>query len=408
MNEKKLISFHASVVKDINEQLVLKLIQEHGIISSSDLVKITGMRPSTIFNILKELSAKSFVTFYGKGESTKKGGKKPYVWTLNKDAAYVIGLDIEVGEITSVVLDFSGGIIAKKIVKFDTGRTVDELAENIIKVVNDIISLNNIDTDRILGIGVAFAGIVDYQKGIVIMSSVLPQMNFPLLEKLNDLPFHILIENNANAAAVGLKWNGNDKSKTNYLTILVEIDKNVSGLGIGIVINDELYRGASYSAGELYPHMPTLKEILSSIRSRFVESDILVNYSSSIEAVDIDLLLDAARKGDKIARLVFSMIGNIVGQTVAPAVALFNPDTLTITGVVAELEDVLIEAVRKEIEMRVISITCNSLNIIADKYHHYSVAVGAASLILEDFFGLPISRLQKSNHFLPPVEPTIS
>jgi len=403
MDEKNLLSFHARVVKDINEQLVLKLIQEHEIISSSDLVKITGMRPSTIFNILKELSAKSFVSFYGKGESTKKGGKKPYIWTLNKDAAYVIGLDIEVGEITSVVLDFSGGIIAKKNIKFDIGRTVEELAENIIKVVNDTIALNNIDRDRILGVGIAFAGIVDYQNGIVIMSSVLPEMNFPLLEKLSGLPFHVLIENNANAAALGLKWNGNDKTKTNYLTILVEIDQNVSGLGIGIVINDELYRGASYSAGELYPHLPTLKEILSSIRSRFVESDILVNYSSSLESIDVEFLLETAKKGDKIARLAFSMIGNIVGQTIAPAVALLNPDTLIITGVVSELEDVLIDAVRKEIEMRVISITSNSLNIIADKYHHYSVAVGAASLILEDFFGLPISRLQKSNHFLPPI-----
>jgi predicted NBD/HSP70 family sugar kinase len=407
MNHKKLISFHASVVKDINEQLVLKLIQEHEIISSSDLVKITGMRPSTIFNILKELSVKSFISFYGKGDSTKKGGKKPYIWTLNKDAAYVIGLDIEVGEITSVVLDFSGGIIAKKNVKFYTGWNINDLAENIIKVVNDIIAINNLDPDRILGIGIAFAGIVDYHNGVVIMSSVLPQMNFPLLEKLNDLPFHILIENNANAAAVGLKWNGNDKAKSNYLTILVEIDKNVSGLGIGIVINDELYRGASYSAGELYPHMPTLMEILSSIRSRFVESEILINYSSSLESIDIEFLLDAARKGDKIAKLIFSMIGNIVGQTVAPAVALFNPDTLIITGVVSELEDVLIDSVKKEIEMRVISITSNSLSIIVDKYHLYSVAIGAASLILEDFFRVPISRLQKNNHFLPPVEPSV-
>src|SRR5512147_2940290 len=102
VNKRKLLSFHGKVVKDINERVVLKLIQEQDIISSSDLVKITGMRPSTIFNILKELSAKSFVSFYGKGESTKKGGKKPFNWNLNKDAACTIGLDIEVGEMTSV------------------------------------------------------------------------------------------------------------------------------------------------------------------------------------------------------------------------------------------------------------------------------------------------------------------
>jgi predicted NBD/HSP70 family sugar kinase len=86
------------------------------------------------------------------------------------------------------------------------------------------------------------------------------------------------------------------------------------------------------------------------------------------------------------------MIGNIVGQTIAPAVALLNPDTIIITGVVSELEEVVIDSVRKEIEMRVISIASHSLNIIADKYHHYSVAVGAASLILEDFFRVPINR----------------
>ncbi|MFA6457674.1 MAG: ROK family transcriptional regulator, partial [Bacteroidota bacterium] len=397
MNNNTLLSFHAQVVKDINERLVLKLIQEHEIISSSDLVKSTGMRPSTIFNILKGLSAKSFVTMHGKGESTSKGGKKPYTWALNKDAAYVIGLDIEVGEMTAVVLDFSGGLIAKKIMKLDTGRTADELSEKIITVVSQVIIENNIDSEKILGLGVAFSGIVDYQKGIVVLSSVLPEMNFPLLDKLSSLPFPVAIENNANAAAIGLKWSGKEKIKTksNYITVLVEIDKNVSGLGIGIVINGELYRGASFCAGELYPHLPTLKEILSTVRSKFIESEIFKNYITSFETIDIAFLLDAAKKGDELAKSVFSMIGNLVGQTITQAVALLNPDTLIITGIVSEVEDVIIKAVRKEIEMRVISITSNALEIIVDKRHQYSVAFGAASLILEDFFRLPV-RMHKN------------
>ena len=388
MDGKSILSIHASIAKDINEQLVLKLVQENEIISSSDLVSMTGMRPSTVFNILKELSAKSFVSFYGKGESTNKGGKKPYIWTLNKDAAYVIGLDIEVGEMTVVVLDFSGGIIAKNILKMESGRNVDELAVNIINVVNKIIDENQIDKSKIIGLGVAFAGIVD-RSGCVAMSSVINEMNFPLQEKLSSLPFPVIIENNANAAAVGLKWSRKDKTKKNYLTVLVEIDKNVSGLGIGIVINGQLYRGASFCAGELYPHMPTLKEFLLAVRSKFVESEILKNYVSTFDEIDIELLLSAAKQGDELAKTIFSKIGSIVGQTIAPAVALLNPDTLIITGVVAELEDVLVSAIRKEIEMKVISITCNALDIIADQHHHYSVAFGAASLILDDFFRSP-------------------
>jgi predicted NBD/HSP70 family sugar kinase len=385
-NFKRPLSFHSGVVKDINEQLVLRLVQGHETISSSELVKITGMRPSTIFNIIKELSSKSFVKFYGKGESTDKGGKKPFVWTLNREAAYAIGLDIEVGEMTSVILDFGGGIVAKKRMKLETGKNVNELAGTIEKVVEEIIVENNISKSKILGLGVAFAGIVDCENGMVIMSSVLPGMNLPLLENLENLPFPVMIENNANAAAIGLKWNGKEKSKRNYISVLIEIDQNVCGLGIGIVIDGNLYRGSSFCAGELYPHLPNLREILSSIRSRFVESDILKNYISSIELIDTRFLIDAAKQGDKIARLIFAMIGNVVGHTISPAIALLNPETLVITGDITELEDIVLESIRKEIELNVLSITSNSLEIVADRHYHYSVAVGAASLILEDFF----------------------
>lgn len=390
MNNQKLLAFRASVVKDINEQLVLKLIQENKIISSSDLVQITGMRPSTIFNILKELSNKSLVSFYGKGESTEKGGKKPYLWQLNTEAFYIIGLDIEVGEMTWVILDFSGGIVAKRIIKLETGNTLDELSGTIIRVVNDLLCEYNIEKEKILGLGVAFAGVVDYLNGNVVMTSVLPDMNFPLQEKLNELPFPVLIENNANAAAIGLKLNAFYKTKKNYLTVLVEIDKNVSGLGIGIVIEGELYHGASFCAGELFPHLPTLKEVLGSLRSRFVEGKILKDYISSPESIDIEFLVEAALQGDNIAQLAVAKIGVIVGQTIAPAVALLNPDTLIITGIIAELEDILIDSLRKAIEMRVLAITESALEIVADKYHQYSVAVGAAALIIENYFRLPV------------------
>jgi len=267
MKSRKLLSLHARVVKDINEQLVLKLIQEHDIIASSDLTKITGMRPSTIFNILNSLSAKSFVTFYGKGDSTVKGGKKPYLWTLNKDAAYVIGLDIEVGEMSLVVLNFKGEVISKKTIRQNTGNTVDELANNIIDAVNKIIQENNLEQQKILGLGIAFAGIVDCYNGVVMMSSILPELNFNLLEKLKNFPFPIQIENNANAVAIGYKLKSNKQAKRNYLVVLIEIDQNVSGLGIGIVINGELYRGSSFCAGELYPHLPTLREFLTTYKS---------------------------------------------------------------------------------------------------------------------------------------------
>jgi N-acetylglucosamine repressor len=161
-------------------------------------------------------------------------------------------------------------------------------------------------------------------------------------------------------------------------------------LGIGIIIEGELYRGASFCAGELFPHLPTLKEILASVRCRFIEGKILKNYISSPELIDIEVLLEAAKQGDEIAVLAIAKIGDMVGQTIAPAIALLNPDSLIITGVVAGLEDVLVESVKKAIDMKVLSVTSSALTITVDRHHHYSVAVGAAALILENYFRLPV------------------
>ncbi len=390
MNQKKLLSFDATVIKNINEKLVLNLIREHEIISSSELVRITGMRPSTIFNITKELIAKNLIRFLGKGESTEKGGKKPYLWSLNKEAAYVIGLDIEVGEMTVVILNIGGDYIAKKVISVEIAKTLDELSQNIFNVVEEVIKQTNIEREKILGLGIAFAGIVDCVDGIVVMSSVLPEMNFPLIDKLNEhFDFPIEIENNANAVAVGSKWIGQAKGKKDYMTVLIEMDKGVAGLGIGIVIGGELYHGASFCSGELFPHLPQVREILSGMRTRLSEGKFLKGYADSIENLNITFLIEAAKQGDEIALLFFSKIGHSIGQIIAPAIALLNPDTLIICGDVADLDDIIIDPVRSAIEMSVLSVASNALTIVTTKHKHYAVAMGAAAIILDDYFRVP-------------------
>jgi DNA-binding transcriptional ArsR family regulator len=94
------------LVRSINGHLVLNLIREHQKISGSELSKMTGMRPSTISSLLKELEGKNLIVNTGKGESTSRGGKRPFLWRINNTVAYVIGVDVEIGEVTSVLMDF--------------------------------------------------------------------------------------------------------------------------------------------------------------------------------------------------------------------------------------------------------------------------------------------------------------
>ena len=382
------------LLKNINERLVLNLVRLNRIISSSDLVRITGMQPSTIFNILRDLTENAHVLNLGKGDSTEKGGKKPYLWGLNKDASYAIGIDIEIGQLTTVILDFSSEIVSKKVKKIEKYETLDELVDHIVKTVNEIIGETHIASDKILGIGIAVAGIVNSDSGIVVMTDILPEINVPFLEAVRKVfDFSVFVENNANASVVGEKWIGVAKESKNCLNVLVEFDKGVSGLGIGFLVNEELYRGSSYSAGEINIAMPDLHEVLLNVRTHLADGSILKKYDASTQDLEIDIMIDAAKQGDEVALSFFARLGNQIGKNISRVVAAFNPDTLILSGDVAEVGDLIVAPVKSVIDLDLLSVSSEALKIVTSTQGHYSVAIGAASLVLSDYFKVPNVRL---------------
>lgn len=390
MEQKKVSSIDSSVVKDINEALVLNLIKDHGTISSTDLVRITQMRPSTIFNIVKKLTQKDLLIFHGKGDSTDKGGKKPFIWGINDNAAYVVGIGIEFGKVNAVVMNIMGKVIARDSIRINSNKSVIELVEYITKMVSLIIEKAQVGRNKILGVGIAFAGIVNSAEGVVIMSGVLPELNFDLLKKIKEkLPYPVMIENNANASAIGAKWTGEMKTVRNYISVLIEFDSMVGGIGMGIVLEGEIYHGASYASGELFPNLPTLYEMLCAVRSRLSDGKVLKKFAAHVEDIDITILMDAAQQGDETAQLIISRLGNRIGQIIAPAISVLNPEALILTGDIAQVGEMIIKPLRQTIDLEVLSISSKALRITANPQHKYSVAIGAGGVVLSNFFKIP-------------------
>ncbi len=382
------------LLKNINQRLVLNLVRLNRIISSSDLVRVTGMQPSTIFNILKDLTNNSLVLNLGKGDSTDKGGKKPFLWGLNREAAYAIGIDLEIGQVTAVILDFSSEIIKKKVYKIANFKNVDELVQEMVRVVNDIIRESNLDPANILGIGVAVAGIVNSNSGVLVMTDVLQEVNVPLLETLGKaLPYPVMLENNANASVVGDKWIGVAKESRNCLNVLIEVDEGVGAIGIGFLVNEELYRGSSFSAGEINPSMSDLHDMLLNVRTHLTDGEVLKAYDQSPKDISIDILIDAAKKGDKIALTFFERLGYQIGRNISRVVAAFNPDMLVLSGDVAELGDVIVAPVKSVMDMELLAVTSEAVKMVTSSHGHYSVATGAACLVLSEYFRVPTVRL---------------
>ncbi len=354
-------------------------------------LKLQVCDPLQYLGILKDLQQKALIKNLGKGESTNRGGKRPFIWTIKSNAEYVIGIDLEIGEITAVVLDLGGSLVTKKIYQVPVASNLDELVEQIKNSANDIIDYAKID--KIMGLGLAVAGVVNRDDGIIVKTDVLGDLNIPLLERLEEVfSFPVIIENNANATAIGEKWSGDAGGVKNFMTVLIEVNKNVGGLGIGLVFNEELYHGANYCSGELNIHLPTLHDSLGALSNRMNEGKILKKYAQSINDIDIYLMLDAANQGDEIALLYFSILGHLIGNSIVHSVALINPEMVILAGDIAEVNTKISEPVMRVIEMETLNITSESLRVVSSTQGRYATAIGAASLVLNEFFKVPVIK----------------
>ncbi len=379
------------LIKNINDQLVLNLIREHGLISGSQLAAITGMRPSTISNTLKTLSEKDLIINCGKGVSTTRGGKRPWLWSLNKDAACMVGLDVDIGEIAAVVIDLCGTVIKRKVLASEDIRSLDDLVFQLRESWRTIIREAGVSRKNIAGLGLAFAGVVNREHGIVHLTDVILRRNIHLLEELEHfftIPLHI--ENNANAAAIGEKWLGIGQSSRDFLTVLINVEKDVGGMGLGLVIRDEVYHGADYCAGELNIPLPNVSAILEDISGTVDLDGFLQQCGKPLDEIDIACLIRAAHAQDPVAATFFSRLGETVGRSIARPVAMINPEKIILAGEIADVGELIATPVANAIKPLILHQVAKTLKVETSRHGRYSVALGAASLVLQEFFRVPL------------------
>ncbi len=381
------------LIKNLNDQVVLNLIREHEVISGAQLAGITGMRPSTIANTLRTLAERNLIINRGKGESTVRGGKRPWLWSLNKDAAYMVGLDVDVGEIGAVVIDLCGTVLTRQVLAYEGVRHLDDLIFQIRDSWRKITREAGVSRSTIAGLGLAFAGVVNRDHGIVHLTDVISKRNIHLLEQLEHFfSIPLFIENNANAAAVGEKWLGAGRDSSSFLTVLINVEKDVGGLGLGLIIRDEVYHGADYCAGELNIPLPNISAILEDIAGEADLEGFLQQSGREVEEVDIKCMIQAARAQDPVALTFFNRLGETVGRSIAKSVALLNPEKIILAGEIADVGELISAPVARSIEPLILHQVAKTLKVETSQHGRFSVALGSASMILQEFFRIPLIR----------------
>ncbi|MCK4859105.1 MAG: ROK family transcriptional regulator, partial [Candidatus Omnitrophica bacterium] len=234
--------------------LILETIRRRGEVSLGLISQQTGLNIPTISNHLNNLSREKIIVEKG---AVFTGGRPATLIELNPKVAYILGIGINLKSVVVVLINFKGEILERAKEKIEK-EDIQEILKTAIRLGKKIVKKARLNEEDIQGVGVGVAGIVDYDNGLIHWPSKVGPTYVSIYLSVEEIvrkefaPSVVVIENDATVAAFAEWWL--------YLPEIKNAIYIYSGVGCGIIINGELYRGASGSAGEISIYNPQSKE----------------------------------------------------------------------------------------------------------------------------------------------------
>ena len=249
----KLNAIDQETIKVLNQKKIIQLLYRNKQMTKQDISKELRISIPTVISNVKELIEQGFLDEAGVGESS--GGRKPTIVRFLPDSRYSFGVCITKDQVRIILTNLNLKIIADK--SLDMPEELDNfnsLVLQIKKEIDHIIDINSIPIDKILGIGFSLPGTVDEKKLLLENAPNLKLKNISFENFQHNFQFPLFTENEANASAYAesfINFNG-------IISSLVFISIT-EGIGTGIIIGDNLYKGYNKRAGE-FGHMTIVKD----------------------------------------------------------------------------------------------------------------------------------------------------
>lgn len=373
-----------ALVKKINKSIVLHMIRKHSPLSRARVSEMTGLNKATVSNLVAELCQQELVIESGPGESS--GGRKPLILHFNVMAGSVIGIELRVKQLTAVLCDLGGNVLEERDYSLMQHDLPYVLAE-IHKIISELIAEAPVTPYGLVGIGVGVPGMVD-ENGVVLFA---PNLGWEMvnlrgmLESSFSVP--VTIDNEANAGAQGELNFGAARDVRHLLYVSAG-----SGIGSGIIIGGELYKGARGYAGET-GHMSIEAEgKRCSCGSRgcwelYASEKTYDNTDIHLPARNTPELVRYASQGQEDALRHFARMGECLGIGVTNLINSFNPEVIVIGGALSEAEEWLGEPLRRVVAERTLPYHKQQLEITFSKLGGRGTMIGAGFSAVMHFLG---------------------
>lgn len=389
INLKKVQTARLATVRDINRQIVLNYVREREPISRATIAKETALQRSTVSAIIDSLQNEGLVEEIGAGEST--GGRPPTLLRLRTAGAIAIGVSVTPSHITVATCDLAGRIL--KQCEFPIDPDYKQTFGQIIDCINDY---KGQDGSAIESVGVSLPGLIDPSTGTAIYVPYFHWRDLPaanIISAGTSLP--VTIDNDANAVALAELWFGRPEvtDMRDFILILV-----AEGVGTGIIIDGQVYRGERGAAGE-FGHMIVgtdapvacscgnydCWEAFSCEGAAVARYVYLSGGTDNHLPVDFPTLVDRALAGEANAKQALVETAHYLGIGISNLVVGFSPEVVVVGGEIARAWP-LIEGKLGETIERSVRRGLPSARILASTLGKEPTLMGALSLVLASKF----------------------
>lgn len=363
-----------------------------------ELAKIVNLSVPTVTKMVGELLSMGFVNEFGKQETGE--GRRPVLYGLNPESGYFVGVEIKESQVNMALIDFRGDLV-----DIDTNhkcRIDNTMAsiDNLCEVVREFIGRSGVKSEKIINVLFCISGRVNADSGY---SYTLYNFTEQPLTKLftDKLGYPANIENDTRAFAYGEYMKGVANGEKNVLFINASM-----GLGLGIIVNGELYTGRSGFAGEIgHMHMfnneilchcgkkgcleteASGRAILRILGERVAAGESTFLVPKADGGYSLDDVIDAVNGEDPLCIDIMERVGKTIGETVANLINIFNPELVVIGGLLSRTGDFLLQPVKVTVRKYSLNLVNKDTRLCLSKLNERGGVIGACLLARKKVLG---------------------
>ena len=386
------------LMRAINRFHVMDAIRRFGQVSRVEISQFTELSPTTVSAITAALLDDRLIIPLQLGAVRDAGRGRPRVMLkLNPDAAHVVGVKLAPDQIMVAVTNFCADILCSLALPIRIDRqSAPVIADLVEDGVRRCVSDAGLDVAEISGICVGLPGVVERAAGVCRQSPILQERDVPFGADLTRrLGVPASIDSDVNLVTLSEHWFGQARELNDFLVVNVE-----RSLGLGILHNGELFRGANglspdlgdlmvrppMSGGGRLADMATEASVTSEAEALLGGADPEPAFPSGRAMAQ---LLKRAAEGDARCVRVLAAAGEALGFAIANLITLFAPPKVIISGRAMAMSDYFVAPLRKTVAALLPASLADVSDIVVREWSEADWVRGAAAMTLRDLYGAP-------------------